>query len=111
MHDPYTLGFYVGMATATVIELGAVFLTIQLIRAKKANPRSLRTCVECDSEVDEHGIARDSLFKLYVCPTCMDTVPRRFARPDAISVAKLVVPVPRDIPPEDDHVSNAEPLL
>lgn len=92
MSDPYMLGFYVGMATATVIELGSMFLLLKVIQARKARQKPLRTCKSCDAEIDERGHARDSLFKLYVCPTCMDTVPRRFAKPGAIPTSELVVP-------------------
>lgn len=88
--DPYLLGFYVGIATATVIELGTMFLVIRLIQSRKQKPRPLRVCKTCDAEVDEIGFARDSLFKLYLCQTCLDTVPRRFAKSDTVLVADVV---------------------
>lgn len=89
----YLSGFYVGLATATVLELSAILGVSRLIRARNSKPRALHTCKTCDAEVDESGVARDALFKLYVCPSCGDTTPQRFARSEAVAVSELVVPV------------------
>jgi hypothetical protein len=79
MTDPYLTGFYVGLATATVMELLLLLGVAALIRAKRMRPRALRHCQRCDAEVLEDGGSRDSLFTLYVCQECGDTVPKRFA--------------------------------
>ena len=91
--DPYMLGFYIGMATATCLELIGVWVALRIVKARNAKSQPLKTCKVCDAEVGDNGLARDSLFKLYVCLECMDTVPRRFACTESVPVADVVVPV------------------
>lgn len=104
MGDPYLFGFYVGLATATTIEIGALVAAGFFLRARRMRPRPARSCETCEASVGEDGISRDSLFRLYVCPTCLDTVPRRFARGEFLPVCEIVEPVALPAsPPEEEE--------
>lgn len=93
MTDPYSLGFYVGLATATVIEVASILAVGFLIRAKRARPKPFKRCETCEAELAESGYSRDALFNLFVCPDCGDTVPKRFAREGFVPVAEVVTPM------------------
>ncbi len=105
MGDPYLFGFYVGLVTATFIELGALVAAGFFIRQRRLKPKPTRSCPTCEASVGEDGLSRDSLFKLHVCPKCLDTVPRRFAREEFLPVCEIVVPaaIPATLPEEEER--------
>ena len=108
MTDPYLLGFYVGLATATTIEIGALLA----FKFATRPPKPKRECSECHAAVDpETGFSYDKVEDLFVCPECMDVVPKRFALSNATPIIDFFGLKPRLIPREDDHISQADPLL
>lgn len=93
MTDPYLTGFYVGLMTATVIEVASILAVGFLIRAKRMRPKAIKRCKSCEAELTDSGYSRDALFNLFVCQDCGDTVPKRFAREGFVPVAEVVTPM------------------
>lgn len=94
MTDPYMLGFYVGMATATVLEMGAILITFAAFRKHRSDhprePRDEKDCQECGAELDDTGTPAGHYLDLFVCVSCGDTVPRRHSKRGMVPIFDII---------------------